>query len=367
MAKKKKDLPEAESKQVAVDAIEEVETVTNPVGHVPAEQQEPVPTPSAPPRVSAAERQRLQEEAEARRILRQDQAMVVGKYITAFRRNNILKGTIAGVEIRSDHAFWIIYDDPVVVKIPFKDALPEFLAQGVKEPARQRAMMSKVIGAEIPFAVKELVEPDSNDDGIYYVYGSRLDACERLSKRYFGEDAVNPVKRGDELVGTIMSVGAKGAWVSVNGVDTSMPASQLSHRYLDNLMEHYNAGEQIRLSYQRFDPKPKRGNPNYIFSALPCELEECKSRHWKIHKGDRFVATITSHRVMKTKNPVTGQVESYYAAAMWLEGIDVPAYANVTSSHSTGKAHSGDKVTVEVNDISQSGYVRCRIVAYLPK
>lgn len=356
MAKKKETAPE----KAEVETVEEVTTVKEPVGRAVKEEKVQPVLLSAP---RSYERRREEEAALERRNQRQEDAMTIGKYIAAEKRNNMLDGKIAGVEIRGDHAFWMIYDGPVVVMIPFREALPTFMEDEKFPAVRQRQIMTKVIGATIPFTVEKM----EAGEGIYYVYGSRRKAIDRISKWYFGETAAQPAKVGDVMTGTFLSVGENAAWLNVDGEDIRIPNTQLSHRYMANLKEYFSVGDQIDLCLQRINTRPKKGDPKYVFSALPCEMEECKTRHRLIRRGNRFVATVTSHQVVNTTDPVTKKAGSYYSAALWLEGIEVPGYATVTNSHARGQAHSGDKVEVEVEDIAMNGYVRCRILSYLPR
>lgn len=370
------DLAAAE-KQNASAEMEEVLTEENPVGQrVPTEaqeknrnlkaagQEEPQPALQAASRRSSNERKQDMENYVAARNLRQEDAVTIAKYISAQRRNNVLSGKIAGVELRGEHAFWVIYEGPVVVMIPYQDALPFFSPEDTSMHAdlvRQRQLLTKSVGATIPFSV-ELIEHDEHND-IYLVYGSRKTAMERIRNRYFGKDAPKPVKVGDNVTGTFLAVGAHAAWLTVNGLDVRMIPRQLSHKYMDNLEKVYKPGDEVELRIQKIEMTEE--GPKMVLSALPCELESCKSRLGRIRRGNRYVATVTSHRVVDSVNPRTKRKEPYYVAAMWLEDVELAAFATMTTSHEEGIAHSGDRVIVQVDQIADSGYVRCRIISYL--
>ena len=364
MAKKKENAMAAAEENRAADTVaEEVETVAVPVAQTVPEE-EPQPALSSASRRSSKERERAGDEYVASRNLRQEDAMIVGRYIAAQKRNNVLSGMISSVEVRGNHAFWAIYDGPVVVLIPFHEALPRVqdndFSASKDALVRQRQMLAKSIGTVVPFSVEQ-VEPDGDT---YLVFGSRHTAMQRIRKRYFGENAPNPVHVGDTVVGTFLGVGPHAAWLTVNGVDVRMLPRQLSHRYMDNMMEVFKPGEEISLKVRKMEEK--NGELTLELSALPCELEACKNRHGRIRRGNRCAATITSHRVVSAINPRTKKREPYYVASMWLEGVEVPAFATMTSSHAKGNAHSGERVMVEIEDIARNGYVRCRIISYLP-
>lgn len=348
---------EAEEQSVA----EAIETASEPVGQsVTAAQAEPQPALTSAPRRSAREKKMEQEAHQAARNLRQEDAIIIGKYISAEKRNNVLSGKIAGVEVKDGHTFWVVYDGPVTVYIPCHEALPLVTKEVAADTVRQRQMLSKSIGAVVPYTVEALIQDGTN----YLAHGSRRAAVARISNRYFGEDAPMPVQKGDDVTATFLAVGPHAAWANVCGLDVRLEPTQLSHRYIEDLMQVYKPGDEIKMRVQalRFE----NGKPLMRLSALPCELEECQTRHNRIRPGSRFMATITSHRVVQARNPRTGKVGPYYVASLWLESVNVAAYATLTSSHVEGTAHSGDHVMVEVNDIVDSGYVRCRIVSYLP-
>ena len=349
----------------AAVAAEDIETVAEPNGRPVGAQPRVEPAADPQPALSAASRRshnehlRQEEERIAERNRRQEDAVIIGKYINAEKKKNVLRGKIAGVEVRGEHAFWVIYDGPVTVFIPFHEALPNLPVDVKSDVVRQRQMLSKTIGAEVPFAVEAM----ESGDGTYMVFGSRRNAVERISKRYFGPDAPNPVKEGDTIPATFLGVGRHAAWLNAAGMDIRLIASQISHRYMENLMDHYEAGDTINLRVQGV--AYKNGQVSLTVSALPCELEACISRHNRIRRGNRYVAIMTTHRVMNVVNPTTKRKESYYVASMWLENVEVPAFATVISAKSEGIPHSGERVSVEVDGIARNGYVRCRIIAYL--
>lgn len=353
------------------DEVEEVEVETKPNGRgvsrnraeTPVEENgNPQPALSSTSRRSSSEMQRSQKDREAARQQRQEEAFTVGRYLAAEKRNNVLTGRIAGVEARGEHVFWMIFDGPVIVYIPFHEALP-FLPESVfaKDTPRERMlkmkrMLTKSIGATVPFSVEE-VEPDGDN---YLVFGSRREALKRISRRYFGHNAANPVKIGDDLVGNFLAVGPHAAWVNVNGVDVRMIPEQLTHRYIEDMRTVYNPGDEIDLRLQRLEMQD--GKPVMALSGRPCEVEAGKRRHNRISHGGRFVATVTSHRVVTSTNTRTNREERYHIAQLWLEDVDLPAYATLASPKERKVFFSGDRVVVEVDKIAQTGYVRCRIL-----
>lgn len=336
---------------------------------------DPEPALTSAPRQSARERQQAQEDHKTAVKLRQEEAVIIGKYVTANKQNSVLSGVIAGVESRGDHVFWVIYDGPVKVLIPFHEALPflsdELLKDAPDVQVRQKQLLSKSIEAEVPFTVEAM----EYDDEAYFVFGSRQKALERIRNRYFGKHAPNPLKIGDTVNATFFSVGAHAAWVNANGVDIRLTASQISHRYIEDLQTVYQPGQQIALSVQSErgeklavgDVVPvKDGRPQMRLSGLPTELQACFPRLNQIQVGSRFIATVTTHRIQRVLNPETKKMEARYVATLWLEGIRLPAFASeVVDKFQV--PHSGAKVTVDVRGVRKSGYVFCKIIKVLSR
>lgn len=377
---------------VSAEIAEAVEVENEPVAEAPKkrttkktrepEQEEPKAALTATSRSTSTERKLQVEAHQAVVKARQSDAVIAGGYLNAQRRNNVVSGKIAGVESRGNHAFWIIYDGPVTVMIPFSEALPALMKPELLEDTEdalkvQSQLLSKSIGLEVPFTVEQ-IETDQKD---YFVFGSRRKAMERISKRYFGANAEKPIKMGDFTEATVLAVGEHAAWVTVNGMDVRMVAAQMSYRYMENLMEYFEPGDKLIVQVQ---PDPKRqsgkkrigddvdmdkdGNPIMLLSALPQELQECSSRLSRIRKGNRYHAVISTLRIHNVRNEKTKKVEKVFVASCWLEGVEVAAFANVVphfQDEEDKKVFSGAKVLTEVQSITNNGYVRVKIVKHL--
>lgn len=361
MAKKKVSASEVTEHPEAEEVVTASELVgkTVPAAETGAEREGQQADLDEAPRRSARERRMEDEAHQAERNLRQKTAVIVGKYINAEKRHNVLGGVIAGTEIRDGHVFWAIYEGPVVVLIPFREALPQQSTDISHSEVRQRQMLAKSIGANVAFSVESMVQDGDN----YLVYGSRKNANARIRSRYFGENASNPVNEGDDVQAEFLAVGPHAAWVNIYGVDARIVAAQVSHRYMNDMSEIYKAGDKLKVRIQSI--KHKDDEVALTISALPCEVEAARGNLSRVRQGNRYVATISTHRVVNATNRVTRKKEPMYVASMWLEGIEVPAYAS-TPPKASGTPYSGDRVIVEVDGIAQNGYVRCKIMSYLP-
>ena len=362
MAKKKEVVAEnaaAQTPEATAPAteVEEVVTATEPVGSV-------VPKEGSEKRKAeqpAKNREQKEAPRSERQFLPQNDILTVAKYLGAKTRRTTVTGVITGVELRDDHAFWTIADGPVYVLIPFEHALPYVKDPALlKDPFRQRQFLAKSMGTEITFSVVEMVEDGDN----YLVYGSRRAAMETERRSYFGKNARRPVNVGDVFYATFVSVGPNAGWATAYGVDIRLLKTQVSHRYTENMARVFKPGDEIKLRVQRIDMEGDL--PVIVASALPCELEACKPNLRFIRKGSRHIAYLTSHKLTKRVNPFTKQKEAYYTAAMWIDGVNVPGFATLATAHAPENCHPGARVSVEVEEIASNGYVRCRIVAYLP-
>ncbi len=309
---------------------------------------------------SIVERERAKTEHLAVRHLRQEEAACIGKYLNAHKNNYVLDCKIATVQTHNGFAYWVCYDGPVTVFIPFVDAFvdpPKDLVERNSKTTltRQMQLLGNSIGAKIAFTVERM--EGSEDGKVYFAWGSRKNALEKIHKRYFGQRAVKPLSVGDDVVAQFISVGQYAAYVNVGGIDVRLNNAQLSHRYLADLTKHFVPGDEINVRIQNIAFKD--GEVNLTVSALPCELEVCRQNLHRVKRGTRCHAVITTVRIMTTdKGPK-------FVAAMFLEDLELPAFASVLQKRSREGLHTGDRVLVETMGVTKRGYVHCAICHYL--
>lgn len=346
-------------KDTDAPAAEEVLEVAEPVAQeVSSEEQKN----ERRVRPSSHERREVEEARAARSRARQDDLNIIMKYAGAHNSKAVLEGTVGGVEVRGGHTFLAVYDGPVTILIPFHLTMDASQRPaGIEgDVVREQQLLAKQLGSTVAFIVDHV---ESGADDTYLASGSRIAANAKIRARYFGEDAVNPVSVGQVVTGRFYSVGRHSAWVNVLGVDVPIHKRFLSHRYMDDLEKYYAPGDKIKLQVMSLEDE--NGDFALSLSALPCELEEAKPYLHRAKRGTRCVATLAGHRMSVNKRSEDEMKE--YSAHMWLEELQLPAYAKVMRRKTSDNEsiYEGTKVMVSVDGVSNSGYVRVTILRML--
>lgn len=312
---------------------------------------------------SPMQRQLNAESFMAARNAKQEDALRLGQYITAHKEKQYMTARIAAVESRKDLVYWVCYDGPVTIWIPYAEAYelatPEDLRANTNAAReRQKQVMSKSIGAEIKFIIKDIVPSDDNSE--YFVYASRKEAMEDINSHYMESSKNNTGKVlevGQNVTAQFVSIGAYAAIVEVAGRDIRVVNAQLSHRYIADLTKQFVPGDKIEMRITKLAIKDDK--LDIVVSALPCELEKCQPRIRRIRAGNRCNATITTVRNIKTSNGPK------FIATLWLEGYDLPGYASVINCNGNNQAYSGSPALVQINGVSDNGYVHCKILRFI--
>lgn len=290
-------------------------------------------------------------------------AAAVMRYATAAKNKNIVDGVISGVDTRNKEVFWCIYDGEVTVRIPYAESfvVQESDLLGSKRNSileRQRQMMSQAIGAKVPFIVESFV-PDP--EGGYICYASRTAALERLrNTRYFGDNAPRKVKVGNRVNAQIITLGLYAAWVNACGMDIRVPVNQLSHKFIEDVSRDFYVGQELTMQVTRLSEAPGQ-MPEVSLSARPVEVEKYRPNLKRIRRGGvppRFGGVITSIRTDKRGNNGIPNV----VINLFLEGVEVPAFARTAQLHLRDDLRTGDKVMFEAFGKTSSGYVYGSII-----
>lgn len=297
-------------------------------------------------------------DAEYERLRRERQATTLrtGIYASAVKSRQILEGKIASVEADSDTAYWICYDGPVTIRIPFQytfDAPPEELCGKTARCVEQQInFLSKGVGATVPFVVTKFEE---TPDGNYIAYGSRVAALGRIRARYYGSSAIRPVKEGDILDAQIITMGHYAAYVNVKGIDTRMRIVDFSHRYIPVLSKFYTVGQMIRVKVISITDTEKP-IPTVTVSAREVERMDFPNYFYRVKKGNHCLGTvITIQKQNRAGSPPR------LVITLFLDDVGLPAYA--TSSYLNYRDHLslGDVVDFEMLGLTNSGYVHGKI------
>ena len=221
----------------------------------------------------------------------------------AYRTRRILTGTLGGIErLEGGATIAIIYYKNFRVVIPITEMMIHLIEDEAHNygeiSLRQNKIVNTMLGCEIDFIIKGL------DSKTRSIAASRKDAM--LKKRqifYLDQDVSGNHKIYEDRVvqARVIAVAAKVVRVEIFGVETSIPARDLSFDWLGDANERFHVGDHILvriLDVQAEDPehisvkadvRSVEGNTSKANMAL-CKVQgKYAGTVEDIHKGTVFV------------------------------------------------------------------------------
>ena len=221
----------------------------------------------------------------------------------AYRTHRILTGMLGGIEkLEGGATITIVYYKNFRVVIPITEMMINLVEDETHNygelSLRQNKIVNTMLGCEIDFIIKGL---DSKERSIV---ASRKDAM--LKKRqifYFDQDSSGtPKVYPDRVVqARVISVAEKVVRAEIFGVETSIPARDLSFDWLGNARERFHVGDHILVRIQevkaedpehisvRADVKSVEGDTSKANLAL-CKVQgKYAGTVEDIHNGTVFV------------------------------------------------------------------------------
>ena len=221
----------------------------------------------------------------------------------AYRTRRILTGMLGGIEkLEGGATITIVYYKNFRVVIPITEMMINLVEDETHNygelSLRQNKIVNTMLGCEIDFIIKGL---DSKERSIV---ASRKDAM--LKKRqifYFDKDSSGtPKVYPDRVVqARVISVAEKVVRAEIFGVETSIPARDLSFDWLGNARERFHVGDHILVRIQevkaedpehisvRADVKSVEGDTSKANLAL-CKVQgKYAGTVEDIHNGTVFV------------------------------------------------------------------------------
>ena len=221
----------------------------------------------------------------------------------AYRTRRILTGTLGGIErLEGGATIAIIYYKNFRVVIPITEMMIHLIEDEAHNygeiSLRQNKIVNTMLGCEIDFIIKGL------DSKTRSIAASRKDAM--LKKRqifYLDQEVSGNHKIYEDRVvqARVIAVAAKVVRVEIFGVETSIPARDLSFDWLGDANERFHVGDHILvriLDVQAEDPehisvkadvKSVEGNTSKANMAL-CKVQgKYAGTVEDIHKGTVFV------------------------------------------------------------------------------
>lgn len=221
----------------------------------------------------------------------------------AYRTRRILTGMLGGIEkLEGGATITIVYYKNFRVVIPIAEMMINLVEDETHNygelSLRQNKIVNTMLGCEIDFIIKGL---DSKERSIV---ASRKDAM--LKKRqifYFDQDSSGtPKVYPDRVVqARVISVAEKVVRAEIFGVETSIPARDLSFDWLGDARERFHVGDHILVRIQevkaedtehisvRADVKSVEGDTSKANLAL-CKVQgKYAGTVEDIHNGTVFV------------------------------------------------------------------------------
>ena len=221
----------------------------------------------------------------------------------AYRTRRILTGMLGGIEkLEGGATITIVYYKNFRVVIPITEMMINLIEDETHNygelSLRQNKIVNTMLGCEINFIIKGL---DSKERSIV---ASRKDAM--LKKRqifYFDQDSSGtPKVYPDRVVqARVISVAEKVVRAEIFGVETSIPAKDLSFEWLGDARERFHVGDHILVRIQevkaedpehisvRADVKSVEGDTSKANLAL-CKVQgKYAGTVEDIHNGTVFV------------------------------------------------------------------------------
>lgn len=292
--------------------------------------------------------------------LENEDITTVGIFLTALKEKRILSGTVAGVEANNKTAYWVLYEGPVTVRIPFDNSFMTIPAElAVQRPneeilRRQRQMLDRAKGAKVHFTISRFVQ---EDEGSYLATGSRTDALSKIRKHYFGNRADNPLTVGMDIMAQILTNGEHAAYLTFCGVDVKVKKSELSHKFIQDVTSTFHVGSQMRVRIQNITPAAEtNGIPSVAVSAKPVERERFKRNLKRIHKNGSYIGTVIS--TAKKEGPDGSSI----TISLFLDDVGVPAYSRTTILGLGDAIKHGDKVSFLAMGVNEEGFAHGKII-----
>lgn len=196
------------------------------------------------------------------------------------------------------------------------------------ELTRQRlAAMRKFIGQKVPICILDMQDDGKATPEDHYIQGSRRKAMEILTTRYYVGTSRHGalVHVGSDVLAEVISISAHSVTMNVRGIDITVTAKNLTHRYMgpDDIRKFYPPGtrflvrmEQIRTSEETMKYFPNRHMPSIVVSHKPIERENVPKQALSWTYGDNALARIVN---IDTRNNVNRPI-----ADIWIEPYNVP-------------------------------------------
>lgn len=308
------------------------------------------------------------------RQARQEEAQDLGYYQAAMKERQIISCEINSAIIKDGDVCAVSFQNAATIYIPFNQLFMEASEAILKAREDDRAnfikkrnMVTETIGVTVDVIITSIqAEPDSDDVS---VMASRTAALSRLRSRYFGSNARFPVKKGSDVMGTVLTVGHHGLYACACGTDVRIPKEEMGFQYIEDLKQFFKPGDTMMFRIAKLSVPAENQLPKMELSRREIDLEEVGPKLARIDRtmaGARTTATVISVRKEQGNGNSRDKGQSV-VITLYLDSLGVPATARTINVKIRDKLHSGDKVYFEIYGRAESGnFIHGKILKVLP-
>lgn len=316
----------------------------------------------------------LREESNRARTNSRDRAIAtVERLRTAYKNREILEGIISSVERIEGRIFAVVNYDVIRAFINFEQLfeanpmnyISKYTDDGTKETRmlisrealeRREQFVSKMLGAKIEYVITQFESTKDSGKMRYLAIGSRKEAMRMRRLRYLDKasNGNTALMVGDEVTARIIAVGAHRLQANIYGKDVRIHKSNISNRFIPNLMDIYAPGEEIRVRLTKIEYDENGACKEVFASASEIEADTLRENLASVRVGSKYIATIVTVGQLRANDG--------YPYRLYIEGANVCGRALRVRTLTVGQElHSGDRVLVNITGKNED-YAFCEII-----
>lgn len=287
---------------------------------------------------------------------------------TARRNGTVLEGTVIGISPlkyagESKICATVRFDDGTMISVPFSEMysnnIMDMSTVDTNTEAgmrlylnRQRQMMSKMLGQNIPVCILEIFNEAGSENNSLSILASRKKALERIREIcFFGRTP--RYKVGEVYEGVITSVSPHSLAFNFGGVDVVRQQNVLTTRYVLDLQTYYHAGDKLKFKLEGIEADPKTKEVKLTVNTVAAELQDALARQV-------FIAPDTLCRCIITR--IYNTKDNRINIFGWLPDYELPCKIAFMNANDFGREiTSGDECQVYINGYRSSGFLNARV------
>lgn len=195
----------------------------------------------------------------------------------------------------------------------------DFLGFEENDP-KQVDKARRLLGEHVAFVVIA-VDRDNN-----FFVGSRSEALKQMA-----DQCLKRIHVGDDTLAVVRQVFNNNMIVDIGGIQPSIPASEISHGWVDSVHDHYKVGDHIKVRVQEIDKKNR--TVKVSVKALQPNVWDRITEYYK-EKGE-YIGTVSG----------TAEFGAYITLREGVSGLAPLLRHEIVKK--------GDKVRVRVNEIKK--------------